>query len=253
MPRSSLSSLAMGSFCLGALACTQVPKPPPTRAMPAKAATRGRDGRGPWSNHHDALAWLGEAKSRPKGGGVFDIPLPDASNWSWVDFMGLRSVEAWRYENSDARYHAAVAAVAYASKNPSLDECTRRFAKTARATAKKWDFLLGETRLEEVPFVEQLQPTGQSKNPPVGRIARIYALDVVGRSLFGNKHYAAAFGVYPAWEDACFVVAVFVPVRGEHELAAALRDRLVKESLARVHTEPNGGKQALERSAEMDE
>ncbi len=199
--------------------CTEVPKPPPVLPPPHKHVARGRDGRGPWSNHHDALAWLAEAKTHGKESLTFGIPLPDAGNWSYVDFIGLRTVEAWRYENHDARYHAAVAAVAYPSKSPSLEECTQRFAKTARETAKRWDFVLGETRLEEVPFMDATHPSAQPGGTAPVAHARIYALDVVGRSLFGNKHWAAAFGVYPAWKDACMVVAVFVPVRGEFELA----------------------------------
>jgi len=251
-PRSSLLALvSIDTLCI-LVGCTEVPKPPPAQPPAHKHVSRGRDGRGPWSNHHDALAWLAEAKTHGKESLTFGIPLPDAGNWSFVDFIGLRTVEAWRYENHDARYHAAVAAVAYPSKNPTLEECTQRFAKTARETAKRWDFVLGETRLEEVPFMDVTHPSAQPGGIAPVPTARIYALDVVGRSLFGNKHWAAAFGVYPAWKDACFVVAVFVPVRGEFELAASLRDRLMHEGLARVHANPEMSSHALARSADID-
>jgi hypothetical protein len=250
-PTTSPALLTVASLCTLA-ACTQVPKPPPTLAQTPKHVARGRDGRGPSSNHHDALAWLVEAKTHTKESLTFGIPLPDAGNWSFVDFIGLRTVEAWRYENHDARYHAAVAGLAYASTNPTVDECARRFAHTARATAKRWDFVLGEPRVEEVPFLDAIHPSTQPGTTAPVPTAKVFALDVVGRSLFGNKHWAAAFGVYPAWSDACFVVLVFVPVRGEFELAGAFRDRLVREALAHVHTNPEMSSRALERSADIE-
>jgi hypothetical protein len=65
----------------------------------------------------------------------------------------------------------------------------------ARSIAKTWDFVLGEPRIDVVPQLWS-EDRNELRAHVLPSSARIYALDVIGRSLCGNSEWAAAFGVY---------------------------------------------------------
>ena len=62
---------------------------------------------------------------------------------------------------------------------------------------------------------------------------------------------AAAYAIYPAWNEACLAVGFGVPEGTATEDARALRDRLVRDALPALSVKLNAGALALEARSDV--
>ena len=227
-------------------ACAARPPPPhvaapsPSSSASTLAAAAKEDHRGPKSSHADAIGRLLDAPwaARVDKRRVVSLPLPDGPAWTHVKFWGVTTLAGYRYGDD---HHAVAAVFTFApSKTPATaDGCAARFESWGRDHAKNFDILVGDSRVDTFAWGN-------------GEHAKVYVLDAERRSLFGNKKYAAAYAVYPAWTDACLVVGVAAPEDEAGDAARMLRDRLVRDALPGLVAKEKAGAVALEAKVEVD-
>jgi hypothetical protein len=233
MPR--LALLALLALAATASACSssssaahlQVPASPPPKDD-GKAAQSAR-GSGGGEAHAAALEQLKVAPLQPatdKQGSV-RFMLPDAPNWTRVKFWGLQSLVGFRYGKD---HHAIVAAfVTHVADNGVAGACSSSFETWAQPWVEAFDVEL-------------------SHEPPRAfvwnrSIADIDVLFAKTATLASRDSYAAAYGTYPVWKNACLVVGIAVPSHEDEARARDVRDRFAAEVLPKVQVtatlEPN--------------
>ncbi|MGZ3451094.1 MAG: hypothetical protein ACXVEF_15930 [Polyangiales bacterium] len=237
-------------FALVFVGCTSAP---PRAASPAPAAssTLGSgaavDTRGPNGDHDAALGTLADApwSARVDKRHTIALPLPDGPAWTHVKYWGVTTLAGWRYGDE---HHVALAAFSYPPPGgtATVEVCAERFAAWGTAKAKQFDVQVGEPRIEHITWPD---PAGKGTNLS----ARVFVVDARRRSLLGTKRYAAAYAIYPAWNDACLAVGFAVPERDSPDLARAVRDRLVRDALPALTVKPGAGALALEAKSDVDE
>lgn len=230
--------------CLASLvaACAGRPAPPaPTLvAGPVTDAPHPEsDTRGPESDHASALGKLLTAPwgTRLDKRRTLALPLPDAPAWTHVKYWGVTTLGGWRYGDD---HHVAIAAFSFAppAVPATVDSCAARFASWGTSKAKQFDVEVGDARVDDIAWQDAR--------------AKIFVLDARRRSLLGTKEYAAAYAVYPAWNDACLVIGFAVPESDAEDAARALRDRLVRDALPALTVKKNAGALALEAKSDVE-
>jgi hypothetical protein len=152
--------------------------------------------------------------------GSIRIPLPDAAHWMRVKFWGVPTLVGFRYGQG---HHAVVGGyITHVADNSVPGACAESFEKWALPLVDAYDIEIHRAPPSATPWRD-------------GRIAEIESLDAKAATLVEQGEEAIAYGVYPAWPGACLVVGVAVPSRdGEHERAAQVRDRFVRDVLPKI-------------------
>lgn len=238
--RFGLAGLVFVSGCAIA-----IPRAPSKGApITSAAASTSADLRGPTSEHPAAVARLLDSSFEPRSdaASIVTVPLPDGAAWTRVRYWTVTQIVGWRYGDE---HHAAVAVFAFPPSigvdGRDVHACLRRFGAWGARRGKVFDVFPGEARTE--PFA-----WGAG-----GRAGEARVLDVVRRTLFGHRTYAAVYAAFPAWKESCLVVGFAVPESesetgplADHvDAASALRDRFVAEALPHVIASPTGASEAL--------
>jgi hypothetical protein len=188
---------------------------PVVAAPPPKddgAAAKGGQGGG---SHAAALEQL---KTAPLGArddkqGSLRVPLPDGERWTRVKFWGLPSLVAFRYGKD---HHAIVGGfVTHVADHTVQGACPKSF----EAVAQPWVDAFEVGLKHEMPQAFAWQR----------HIVDVDSLVAKTATLMDHDEYAGAYAAYPVWKDACLILGVAIPGRGEIERAKAVRDRFVTE------------------------
>jgi hypothetical protein len=183
--------------------CSGRPPTPVKTVVTEKAPSRpGVDTRGPSSSHADAIAHLLEAPwaARIDRRRTVSLPLPDGAAWTHVKYYGITTLAGYRYGDD---HHVALAIFSFAPPKGALatvDGCAKRLWDWGDERAKLYDVEISEPRIDEITW----PPTAKTK-------AKIFVVDARRRSLLGTKRYAAAYAIYPAWQEACLAVGFAGP------------------------------------------
>jgi hypothetical protein len=154
-----------------------------------------------------------------------EIDLPDPDHWMRVRFWNVESLVGFRYGKD---HHAIVGGfVTHVPDNKAQSACSKSFEEYARPYIEAFDVEI----TQEEPSAFLWQPATKAKDKD--RDKQIVEVEVVHAkvaTLLAHDEFAAAFASYPVWgSNACLVVGIAVPQRGEPERANAVRDRFVKE------------------------
>lgn len=193
----------------------QVPAAPPPKDD-GKAAQGGGGG----DAHSAALEQLKIAPLLPVNDKQASVrfPLPDAANWTRVKFWGVQSLVGYRYGKD---HHAIVAAfVTHVADNGVAGACSTSFETWAQPWVEAFDVEITHEPPKAVVWN--------------GSIADIDALFAKTATLASRDSYAAVYGTYPVWKNACLVVGVAVPSRDDEGRAREVRDRFAAEVLPKV-------------------
>lgn len=148
------------------------------------------------------------------------VPMPDSDNWKRVRYFGVEHYVGFRYGDE---HHAML--IAFVQDLPAdtpmkSDTCMRHF--------EAWG--LPQTHAFDVKF-----------SPFESHLGRWQGQSLESRSVDGKVNlgftaaeFSGAWAAYPAYGDACLVLAVAVPWRDHPELAQKLRDRFVSEGFSQL-------------------
>jgi len=154
------------------------------------------------------------------------IPLPDGKNWTRVKFFGVESLVGFRYGKD---HHAVLGAfVTHVDDNQAPNACPKSFEKWAAPWVDAFDV----TVKHEAPLAVAWRPLPSSKD--VAQIVDIDAVNAETETLVDKDSYAGAYATYPVWTNACLIIGMAVPARGEAARAKEVRDRFVKEVFPKV-------------------
>lgn len=146
------------------------------------------------------------------------VHLPDAEHWMRVRFWGVQSLVGFRYGKD---HHAIVGAfVTHVPDNKVQGACSKSFEDYARPYIENFDVNL--TIQEPKAFAWQKE------------IVEVVVVHAKIATMLINDEYSAAFASYPAWDNACLIVGLAVPGRGDMDRADAVRDRFVAEVFPKV-------------------
>ena len=220
----TLACVAIGGVALAVSGCSGPPPAPKSRIVAAApprddggAAKGGTGG----SEHAAALEQLKTSdvtapwKDRQSS---LRVPLPDAKTWVRVKFWGVPSLVGFRYGRD---HHAVVGAfVTHVPDNGAPQACSKSFESIA------------------APMVEAFE-VSIKHDPPVAfpwnrQIVDVDVLFAKTATVLARDEYAASYATYPVWKNACLVVGVALPARGEPERAREVRDRFVKDVFPKV-------------------
>lgn len=245
----SLASLAsLAALALGASACSTaaLAAPAPTRAVapapPPKDDGKPSQGGAGGESHAAALEQLRVAPAalRVDKQNSVAVPLPDAPNWTRVRFLTVPSLVGFRYGKD---HHAIVAAfVTHVEDNMAEGACSKSFEAYAMPWIEAFEVDLHHDPPAAFPWTLPSAPrraVGLGGARPVARPKQIAIVEVdplVAKTatLLSRETYAAVWASYPAWEKACLVIGVAVPMRDEVARAREVRDRFVTELFPKV-------------------
>ena len=162
------------------------------------------------------------------------VPLPDAANWTRVRFLTVPGLVGFRYGKS---HHAIVAGfVTHVDDNKVEGACNKSFESWAMPWVQAFEVDLQHDAPAAFPWTlpqAKGQPVGEKKPKEIA-ILDIDPLFAKTATVLSHENYAAAWTAYPAWDKACLVVGVAIPVREDEARAREVRDRFVTESLPKV-------------------
>lgn len=216
----ALRSALVASFALSFVGgCAAKPPPPPATIAPAappkddgKAAKGGSGG----AEHSAALEQLKTAALMPRVDKQksLRLRLPDGDRWTRVKFWGVPSLLGFRYGKEQ---HAIVGGnVLRVDDNGVIGACSRAFDEWAKPQVVAFDIQ-----------IEIEKPAAFVWDRKIVEVVRLSAKTA---TILWNEEYALAYALYPAWQkNACLVVGVAVPLRGDIDRAHAVRDRFVDE------------------------
>lgn len=169
------------------------------------------------------LSPLGERTDRQNS---VRIPLPDANHWMRVKFWGIPTLLGFRYGQG---HHAVVAGyVTHVEDNSQPEACSKSFESWAMPLIDAYDIDIQR----DPPAATAWHASASDQTTHIVDIESVYAK---AETLVEQGENAAAYGVYPAWKNACLIVGVAVPVRdGDSERAKEVRDRFAKEVLPKI-------------------
>ncbi len=154
------------------------------------------------------------------------IPLPDGKNWTRVKFFGVESLVGFRYGKD---HHAVIGAfVTHVDDNQASNACPKSFEKWAAPWVDAFDV----TVKHEAPLAVTWRPLPASKEVP--QIVDIDSVFAETATLVDHDSYAGAYATYPVWSNACLIIGMAVPARGESSRAKEVRDRFVKDVFPKV-------------------
>ncbi len=203
-----------------AVACGGGPQPAkqPAGGPPAPATVTvqepGGDAADPHSAALERLATAPWGLRNDKDDQV-NIPLPDAENWKRVRYFGVEHFVGFRY--GDDHHAMAIGFVQDLPPGTTMksDTCMRAF--------EAWG--LPQTH----PFDVKFSPFESHLAKWQGQILESRSVDGKVNLGFTASEFSGAWAAYPAYKDACLVLAIAVPWRDHKELADKLRDRWVNE------------------------
>jgi len=202
--------------------CRAAPPPKPPFRPPSPASVNLVEPGGDSSDPHAAA--LRRLTTEPWGwrndkDDVLHVPLPDWQNWRRVRYIGVPSFVGFRYGDA---HHAVIAVWVRPAESgkATTDECLAGFEEWGRPTAHS--------------FSVEISPGTVSRAPWTDREVLIKSVDAEINTLFARKTYQAAYASYVMWPGTCTIFGVAVPVRGSADLAAAVRDRYIKEGFSRI-------------------
>jgi hypothetical protein len=211
------------------------PSPPPRDdGRTAQGSTDSAD------SHEAALEQLRTAIISPKSDKQNSvlIPLPDAPNWTRVKFLTVPGLVGFRYGKA---HHAIVGGfVTHVADNMAEGACTSSFEAWAMPWVEAFEVELTHDAPAAFPWT---LPNDKGASQPK-KIAILDVDPLIARTatVLSRESYAAAWTTYPAWDKACLVVGVAVPVREDEARARIVRDRFVKDVFPTVRvtamTEP---------------
>jgi hypothetical protein len=193
---------------------------PVAAAPPPKDDGEPSKGGGGGDSHSAALEQLKIAKVTRR----FDkqvsvvVPLPDAEHWTRVKFWGVESLVGYRYGKE---HHALVGAfVTHVEDNGKPGACIQSFEDWAMPMVSAFDVEIHH-------------------EPPIAvmwhrKIVDVDSVFAKTETLAFRDHYAGTYAAYPVWNNACLIVGVAVPSRGDDDRAREVRDRFAREVLPRV-------------------
>jgi hypothetical protein len=137
-----------------------------------------------------------------------------------VKFWSMPTLVGFRYGQG---HHAVVGGtIMHVADNSVPGACAESFEKWALPLIDAYDI-----------EIHRSPPSATAWRG--GRIVELESLEAKAATVVEQGEEAVAYGVYPAWPGACLVVGVAIPSRdGEHERAAQVRDRFLREILPKV-------------------
>jgi hypothetical protein len=206
-------------FCTG---CHSAPPPRAALRPPTPASITLEEPGGDSNDPHAAA--LGRLLAETWGwrndkDDVLHVPLPDWQNWRRVRYIGVPSFVGFRYGDA---HHAVIAVwVRPAEEGKATpDACLESFEDWGGPTARS--------------FSVNIIPGAVSRTLWTDREILVKSVDAEINTLFAQKSYRAAYAAYAMWPRTCTIFGVAVPVRGSADLAAAVRDRYVREGFSRM-------------------
>ncbi len=202
------------------------PVRPIAAAPPPKDDGKAAQGGAGGDAHSSALEQLRTARPVPRADkqGSLLVPLPDAEHWTRVRFLTVPSLVGFRYGKA---HHAIVAGfVTHVPDNTVQGACSKSFEEWAMPLVEAFDVELRH----EAPSAFAWSPP--SPPPPAPRSVAIVEVDSLWAktaTVLSREAYAASWVAYPAWEKACLVVGVAIPLRDDEPRARDVRDRFVRE------------------------
>jgi hypothetical protein len=223
--RAHLLSVAL-ALCAtaGLLACSSgtgtVVNHPVVAAPPPKDDGQPSEGGGGGNPHSAALEQLKLAKlgRRIDKQGSVIILLPDAEHWTRVKFWGVESLVGYRYGKD---HHALVGGfVTHVDDNTKPGACIKSFEDWAMPMVQAFDVEIHH-------------------EPPIAvmwhrKIVDVDSVFAKTETIAVRDTYAGTYAAYPVWDNACLIVGVAVPSRGDDDRAREVRDRFAREVLPRV-------------------
>ncbi|MBL8608910.1 MAG: hypothetical protein JNL38_16410 [Myxococcales bacterium] len=209
---------------LAAVGCSsaQASRPPvPVSAAPppkddGKPAEGGQGG----DQHAAALEQLKSAKVEPRidKQDSVRVPLPDGGRWARVRFWGVPSLVGFRYGKD---HHAVVGAfVTHVPDNGAPQACSKSFESIAQPMVEAFEVTIKHDAPQAFPWNRQ--------------IVDVDVLFAKTATVLAREEYAASYATYPVWKNACLVVGVAIPARGEPDRARDVRDRFVKDVFPKI-------------------
>jgi hypothetical protein len=201
----------------------QAAQPAQPQAAPAPASVTAKEPGGDAVDPHEAA--LDRLLVAPWGlrtdkADQLRVPMPDSDNWKRVRYYGVEHYVGFRYGDD---HHAML--IAFVQDLPAgtpmkSDACMRHF--------EAWG--LPQTHAFDVKF-----------SPFESHLGRWQSQSLESRSVDGKVNlgftaaeFSGAWAAYPAYENACLVLAVAVPWRDHQDLAQKLRDRFVTEGFPQM-------------------
>ncbi len=236
----------MAALLVGCVGKPPTPTAPPAATVDVHGVAPPREPRagGPKSEHPEAIGHLLDAPwaARVDRRRTVSLPLPDGASWTHVKYWGVTTLAGYRYGDE---HHVALAIFSFTppkgDKVATVDGCAKRLHDWGTERAQTYDVEISDPRIEEIAW------------PPGGTTrAKIFVVDARRRSILGTKRYAAAYAVYPAWNEACLSVGFAVPEGAAANDARALRDRMVRDALPALTVKANAGALALEARSDVE-
>jgi hypothetical protein len=191
----------------------QATPPPKDDGKPAQGGTGGEE-------HAAALEQLKVAKTGPHidKQSSLQIELPDPEHWMRVKFWGVQSLVGFRYGKD---HHALIGGfVTHVPDNKVQGACSKSFEEYAKPYVDNFDVAITMQEPRAFPWHKE--------------IVEVEVVHAKIETILAHDEYEAAFASYPTWDNACLIIGVAVPLRGEAERAAAVRDRFVAEVLPKL-------------------
>ena len=208
------------------LACSTAAHPPLSvkAAAPPKDDGKPSEGGEGGVEHSAALEQLRTSTLgfRDDKQGSIRMPLPDPASWTRVKFWGVKSLVGFRYGKG---HHAIAGAfVTHVSDNKVEHACNKSFEDWAKPMVQAFEVEMKYEPPTAFPWRDKQLP---SDAPPY--IIGIDSLNAKTATLAVRDEYAAAYAVYPVWNNACLVVGVGIPTRDDLPRAKLARDRFARE------------------------
>lgn len=210
-----------------ALTACSTATPPPLNvkaAPPPKDDGKPSEGGEGGVEHAAALEQLRTAALGPRDDkqGSVRMALPDPASWTRVKFWGVKSLVGFRYGKG---HHAIAGAfVTHVPDNKVDHACNKSFEDWAKPMVQAFEV--------EMKYEPPTAFSWQDKQQPktvAPYIIGVDSLNAKTATLAVRDEYAAAYAVYPVWDNACLVVGVGIPTRDDLARAKSARDRFVKE------------------------
>lgn len=189
--------------------------PPKDDGKPAEGANK--------SGNEEHAAALEQLKVSPTGGHVdkqnsLIIQLPDPEHWMRVRFWGVQSLVGFRYGKD---HHAIVGGfVTHVPDNKVQGACSKSFEEYAKPYIDNFDVNLDVQAPRAFPWQKE--------------IIEVELVHAKIATMLVHDEYSAGFASYPVWDNACLIVGIAIPMRGDPERADAVRDRFVAEVFPKV-------------------
>jgi hypothetical protein len=193
---------------------------PVSAAPPPKDDGEPSQGGNGGSSHSAALEQLkiGRIGRRIDRQASVSIPLPDPEHWTRVKFWGVESLVGFRYGKD---HHALVGAfVTHVDDNTAPGACMKSFEAWAMPMVEAFDV-----------DVKHEAPIAVMWHRQIVDVDSVFAKT---ETALMRDAYAGTYATYPVWGNACLIVGVAVPSRGDDDRAREVRDRFAREVLPKV-------------------